>query len=279
VNSLYCYLASEGLIFLKRGYLPFLMPQQLPEPWLQEGSCYKSISKPTLSAQDFRNYLQQQYKKLPDHLREMVNFDYFEKQSQGQREQIEQAMLAQKQPLKSAKPLPLERIKDWRILSMFGGWDSLDLWHQNSAAGQGLVIEFDVGKSGFQASSYNDQAQHLSAVQQTASWQPMDDLYYFFNRPNAADINNTEVSSKKSEWRLLRAVKAADRMIAVQKAERAMYRLPAKAVVRIILGYRCSTEYCLQVKTYLSQDINYRHVECVQAQLDPTTLRLQQVAI
>ena len=99
-------------------------------------------------------------------------------------------------------------------------------------------------------------------------------MYYFFNRPKAVANSNTEL-----EWRLLRTVKAADRIIAVQNAERAMYRLPAKAVKRIILGFCCSVEYCQQVKTYLSQDINYRHVECLQAQLDPNTMRLQQVAI
>lgn len=274
MKTLYCYLALEGLVFLKRGYLPLLMPSQLPEPWMQDGSFYKAISKPTLSAQDFRHYLQQQYKKLPDHLREMVNFEYFEKQSQSQRVKIEQSMLAQNQPLESAQPFSLARVKDWRILSLFNNWDSLSVWHQNSAAGKGLVIEFDVGESGFQTSSYNEQAQHLAAVQATNNWQPLDDLYYFFNRPEAAGLKNTDI-----EWRLLRSVKAADRTIAVQNSERAMYRLPAKAVKRIILGYRCSTEYCLQVKTYLSQDINYRHVECLQAQLDPSSMRLQQVAI
>ena len=97
MKSLYCYLASEGLIFLKRGYIPFLMSQQLSEPWLQEDSCYQSVNEPSLSAQDFREYMQQQYKKLPDHLREMVSFDYFEKQSQGQRKKIEQSMVEQKQ--------------------------------------------------------------------------------------------------------------------------------------------------------------------------------------
>jgi hypothetical protein len=40
-----------------------------------------------------------------------------------------------------------------------------------------------------------------------------------------------------------------------------------------------SAEYCQQVKLYLSQDIFYRHCECVQAQLDPQTMRLQLVAI
>lgn len=274
MNSLYCYLASEGLVFLKRGYLPLMMPAQLPEPWWQETCCYKAINQPVLSAQDFRQYLQQQYKKLPDHLREMVNFEYFEKQSQGQRAKIEQSMLMQNQSSQSAQAFSLQRIKDWRILSLFKDWDSLPLWHRNAGAGQGLVIEFDVAKSGFQTSSYNEHAQHLAPVEVTDSWQPLDDMYYFFNRPKAVANSNTEL-----EWRLLRTVKAADRIIAVQNAERAMYRLPAKAVKRIILGFCCSVEYCQQVKTYLSQDINYRHVECLQAQLDPNTMRLQQVAI
>ncbi len=274
MNSLYCYLASEGLVFLKRGYLPHKMPAQLPEPWLQKGSCYEAISRPVLTAQDFRQHLQQQYKKLPDHLREMVNFEYFEKQSQGQRAKIEQSMLAQNKSLQSAPPFSVTGVKDWRILSLFNHWDSLSLWHRDAAAGQGLVIEFDIAKSDFQASSYNDQAQHLAPVKMTDSWQPLDDLYYFFNRPKTMAMEDADV-----EWRLLRTVKAADRIIAVQNAERAMYRLPTKAVRRIILGYRCSTEYCLDVKTYFSQDINYRHVECLQAQLDPNTMRLKQVAI
>jgi hypothetical protein len=60
---------------------------------------------------------------------------------------------------------------------------------------------------------------------------------------------------------------------------RSLYRLPSKAVKRVILGYRCPPEYCQQVKQYLSQDINYRHAECVQAQLNPKTLCLQLVRI
>lgn len=274
MNSLHCYLASEGLVFLKRGYLPFEMSHQLSQPWMHKNCNYISTAKPAFSTQDFHHYLKQQYKMLPDHLREMVSFEYFAKQSQSQRGKIEQAMAVRQRSLSQSQPFSLEKTKDWRILSLFKSWDNLPLWNSNSAAGEGLVIELDINKSGFNSTSYNDQAQHFSVVQEVDEWQPMDDLYYFFHRPERIGVENAN-----EEWRLLRPVKAADRTISVQKASRAMYRLPTKAVNKIILGYCCSPAYCQQVKEYLSKDINYRHVQCVQAQLDPTSMRLEQVPV
>ncbi len=281
MNSLYCYLASEGLVFLKRGYLPFFAPEQMPEPWLQKNSCYQSSSEPILAAVDFSLHLQQQYQKLPSHLRDMVSFEYFEQQSQNKREQIEQSMVVQKKQ-QDIKPFLSERVKDWRLLSLFESWHNISRWQQNAASGLGLVVEFDLAKSGFQAASYNQQAQHFSAINWVGHWQPTDDLYYLLNRPlSLASINGSskEGSEGDVEWRLLRSLKAADRKIKLQGSERAMYRLPTRAVKRVILGYCCSQEYCQEVKSYLSKDINYRHVDCVQAQIDPKTMGLQQVAI
>lgn len=272
MNSLYCFLATEGLIFLKRGLLPLLTPAQLPEPWLQSGCTYLAKESIKVSAQDYRRFLQQQYQNLPPSLKEMMNFDYFEQQSEAKRPEIEQSLIAQQQQAEAVKPFCAEGLQDWRILSMFEHWHDMQLWQSMAAEGQGLVVEFDLAQSGFQTQTYNDQAQHLREVQQVTSWLPEDDLYYLFNRPQESRLN-------QHEWRLVRKLAAADRKIEVQGAERAMYRLPTKAVKRVILGYRCSSEYCQQVKQYLSQDINYRHTECLQAQLDPKTLCLQTVVI
>jgi hypothetical protein len=272
VNSLYCFLATEGLIFLKRGYLPFSAPAQMPEPWLQADCAHLAAESIAISAQDYRRFLQLQYENLPPSLKEMMNFDYFEQQSEAKRAQIEQSLIAQKQQAEVVKPFSAQRLKDWRILSMYEHWQDMQLWQSMAASGQGLVIELGINASGFQAQNYNQQAQHLAAVKLVKSWLPEDDLYYLFNRPQKS-------SSNQHEWRLVRALEAADRQVEVKGAARAMYRLPAKAVKRIILGYRCSPEYCQQVKQYLSQDINYRHTECLQAQLDPKTLCLQAVAL
>ncbi len=270
MNSLYCFLATEGLIFLKRGYLPFSAPEQMAEPWLQADCAYLAEESITVSAQDYRRFLQQQYQNLPSSLKEMMNFDYFEQQSEAKRAQIEQSLIAQKQLSTTVKPFLAECLKDWRTLSMFEHWQDMQLWQSMAASGQGMVVEFALDASGFQDQNYNQQAQHLGAVKLVKSWLPEDDLYYLFNRPQKGCIN-------QHEWRLARPLAAADRQIEVQGAARAMYRLPSKAVKRVILGYRCSPEYCQQVKQYLAQDINYRHTECVQAQLDPKTLCLQKV--
>jgi hypothetical protein len=272
LNSLYCFLATEGLTFLKRGYFPFSSPAQMPEPWLQPDCHYLAQESFEVSAQEYRLFLQQQYQGLPKSLKDMMTFDYFEQQSEAKRAQIEQSLIAQKQHSDVVKPFATERLQDWRILSMFKHWQNIQLWQSMSASGKGLVIEFDLNTSGFQTQDYNQQAQHLAAVNQVGSWLPEDDLYYFFNRPQDGSLHH-------HEWRLVRKLDAADRHIEVKGVMRSLYRLPSKAVKRVILGYRCPPEYCQQVKQYLSQDINYRHAECVQAQLNPKTLCLQLVRI
>jgi len=274
VNSLYCFLGVEGLIFLKRGYLPSLPVTQLSDPWLQPQTVYQKQVEPKLSAESFHQYLQQQYKELPENLRTMISFEYFKQQSLSKREQIEQSLMAKGQQ-GTAKIFDCEALSDWRLLSFYSTWQAVSLWQQFGAAGQGMVIEFDLSKTDFEDDSYNHHAQHFANVRSVQHWQPLDDLYYLFHRPYCDDKNTRE----DYEWRLARKVNAANRQIEVQGAVRAMYRLPTKAVSRVILGYGCSSEYCQQVKLYLSKDIHYRHSECMQAQLDPQTMRLQLVPV
>lgn len=274
MNSLYCFLGAEGLIFLKRGYLPFLAAGQLPDPWLQPNTAYQRQAEVKLSAESFRKHLQQQYQELPDNLRSMISFEYFEQQSLSKREQIEQSLVVRNQQ-DAVKPFDCEKLQDWRLLSLHSSWQTIQLWQQFAASGKGLVIEFDIPTSNFSDDSYNQHVQHFACVRSVLHWQPLDDLYYLFHRPCA----NNEAAGDSLEWRLARKFEASDRQIEVQGANRAMYRLPTKAVKRVILGYACSAEYCEQVRLYLSQDINYRHSECVQAQLDPQTMHLQLVTI
>jgi hypothetical protein len=268
LNSLYCFLGSQGLIFLKRGYLPFAALSQLTEPWLQPDSCYQAIAKGQVSAQEFNTHLQQQYDKLAPHLKQMLSFDYFLQQSQAKREAIESAILKNKQS-SAGQDFSLARLESWRYLSLWQHWQNLSAWQHAGAQGKGLVLELDLAKSGFLSSSYNQQAQHFSQVQQVDHWLATDDLYYVFNQPRT-------YGAVTEEWRIVRQLQAADRSIEIQGQPRAMYRLPAKAVNKVIMGYRCSEQYCREVQQYLSQDINYRHIDCVQAQINPSSLCLQQ---
>lgn len=282
MNSLYCYLGSEGLIFLKRGFLPFQSLEQLPEPWLQSAAFYQAQKESLPSAQDYQLHLEQQYQKLPQHLRVMVNFEYFVQQSQAKREQIEKSLVKQNTERSVGAEFDLARLQDWRVLRLNTAWDDIDSWQQLAAKGQGLIIEFDLANCGFKSADYNQHAQHFSELTAVKYWRPMDDLYYLFNRPllnTKANGEQESIKAQTQEWRLARSIQAADRKIEVQGANRAMYRLPAKAVKRIILGYCCQADYCQQVKTYLKQDIHYRHVDCVQAQLDTRTMQLQQVSL
>lgn len=272
MTSLYCFYPSEGLTFLKRGYLPFITPAQLAEPWLQLDCVYQSEDDTEVSAQDFRQHLKQQYQNLPANLKSVVTFDYFVQQSEGKREEIKRSLLAQKQRLEGAQPFFSGRVDNWRVLRLFENWNKIDLWQSLAASGQGLVLEFDVAQSGFRKDYYQQHAQHLSVINHVPIWLPEDDLYYLFNRPKGESINHCE-------WRLIRPLQAADRHIEVKGVSRAMFRLPTKAITRVILGYRFKAHQCLQLKHYLAQDINYRHAECVQAQLEANSMSLQLVRI
>lgn len=278
MNILYSFFAEEGLIFLKRGYLPFKSSLEMPEPWLKDGCVYRAEKIAAVSDQEFSDYLREQYANLPAHLKDIVTFEYFEQQSQSKRDEIEKILLSRKsvsnqRVLTNGEMFSSERLHGWRILSLFEDWKSMHLWQVLAAEGKGLVMEISVSASGFKELSYNQQAQHLAPVKQVGSWLPKDDLYYLFNRPMSADMSHF------LEWRLLRHSDSADRKVNVKGMEKAMYRLPTKAIRRIIMGYRCDFDYCKEVKHYLSQDINYRHTECVQAQLDPNTLSFELVTI
>ena len=245
----------------------------MPEPWFYSDCAYVVDEfSANVSAQDYRRFLQQQYKNLPQSLKDLMDFDYFEQQSEAKREQIEQTLIEQRHQSDAIAPFSAGRLQDWRILPLYESWQNVQLWHLAANKGKGLVIEFARSESGFQTQNYGEQRQHLAKVKSVDAWLPDDALYYLFNRPQQGD-------QEYDEWRLVRPLSSADRLVNMNKRSKAMYRLPDKAVNRVILGYRCSQKYCQQVKHYLSQDINYRHVECVQAQLDPKTLCLQLVTI
>jgi len=274
VNSLYCFLGAEGLIFLKRGYLPFFSPAQLADPWLQPKVKFQQQAKPSVAEDDYRQHLQQQYQQLADNLRAMISFEYFVQQSQSKRKQIEQSLINSNAQV-NTQVFQSSSVANWRLLSLYSSWQTAQLWQQFGAAGKGMVVEFDIAKSGFKAESYGKHGQHFTKMKQVEHWQPVNDLYYLFHRPRYADQGLND----DGEWRIVRKLSAADRQIEVQGEHRAMYRLPTPAVKRVILGYACSPEYCQQTSQYLRQDIHYRHIECVQAQLDPQSMRLQQVVL
>ncbi|OUS37338.1 hypothetical protein A9R00_11090 [Oleispira antarctica] len=274
MNSLYCFLGAEGLIFLKRGYLPFFSPAQLADPWLQPKVKFQQQAKPSVAEDDYRQHLQQQYQQLADNLRAMISFEYFVQQSQSKRKQIEQSLINSNAQV-NTQVFQSSSVANWRLLSLYSSWQTAQLWQQFGAAGKGMVVEFDIAKSGFKAESYGKHGQHFTKMKQVEHWQPVNDLYYLFHRPRYADQGLND----DGEWRIVRKLSAADRQIEVQGEHRAMYRLPTPAVKRVILGYACSPEYCQQTSQYLRQDIHYRHIECVQAQLDPQSMRLQQVVL
>jgi len=261
VSSLFLYLGSEGLTFLKSGLLPFLRPGELGQPFLSERPSYQAIQQNKLSQKDYIQHLQQQYQKLPDHLRNMVSFDYFVEQSEKKRSEIEAGI----QRVTSA-PISCPDLSQYRILRLFSEPALLSLWQGRGDSG--MALELDIGLCGWLSEEYRGERQILAELKSVDSWLPEQQEDWLLQQPSS-------YSECPGEWRLLRSLTAADRLIQVTGQERAMYRLPYQGLKRIIAGNGWQPESLASLQAYVKRDLNLRQAQLAQLQLDPLTMDLE----
>lgn len=258
--SLYLYLGSEGLTFLKSGLLPFLRPVELAQPFLAKHPAYQVVRQNKLSQKDYISHLKQQYARLPDHLRSMVSFEYFAEQSEKKRTQIEAGIQKSESNLISCPDL-----SGYRLLRLFSDPRLLTQWQ--GKLDNGLVLELDARSSGWQLEDYRGQPQMLAELRSVDNWLPDSHQDWLSQQPGS-------YSDSEGEWRLIRTLPSADKMIQVKGQERAMYRLPYKGLKRVIVGPGWLRQRRDSLQTYIKQDLNLRQAKLAQLQLDPATMEL-----
>ena len=274
----YIYLPLENLAALKMGYLSYLRPAQLGVPWLHASSQYQRLARveTKIGAGDYRQHLRGEYDRLPDHLRQMLTFDYFLERSKARRSEIERGMLERLGAPQVAAPLDLAALQRWRILRLFSRPDSPAGWAQaatqdlGSEIGQGLVLEVSLQQAGFQGL---DGVEHrLAAMSNNDAWpgEAMSD--YLLQQPSWQGVVEAG-----QEWRLLRLAADAERRVRVKGQEHSLFKLPYRSIRRIIFGYGCPPARCQSLSKSLHQDLNLRHVGFQQLQLTPGTLSLARV--
>lgn len=269
MSLLSLYLGNEGLTFLKKGLIPFQRCDELPQPWLSQSCAYKNQSSRQISAQAYQQQLQLQYEKLPAHLKAMVTFEYFCQQSEKKRPAIEKAIKNS-----DVKKPDLTPLLDLRVLCLHDSPQHLPTWLLKSQQGKGLVLDIDPRSAGWATESYGEYPQRLAALKTTAQWLPDEVEYWLTHQPQIA----AEEAGVK-EWRLIRHLAAADKTIAVKQAERALYKLPFKAVRRIIFGYQWDQGALQEAQTYLDQDLNLRHIQQVQLAVNPVNMALEELEL
>jgi len=259
--SLFIYLGKEGLTFLKSGLLPFVRPQELDQPFLAGNTAFAQLQQQQINHQDYLQHLKQQYQKLPDHLKSMVTFEYFVEQSEKKRPQIEAG-------IQQAESGVVKRpdLSDYRILRCFSNAAGISLWAGKEQSG--LVLEIDPAGAGWRGAHYGKQPQKLGCLNSVEHWAPQHDLDWLLNQPMAYGVNADE------EWRLVRPLASADKVIEIKGQERAMYRLPYKALRRVIVGCRWDDQKLKEIQSYMQRDLNLRQSQLAQLQLNPASMEL-----
>jgi hypothetical protein len=156
--------------------------------------------------------------------------------------------------------------------------DNLLMWAHYANSHTGFVVEFDTTHPHFdERRSDADEFRHLRQVN------------YRDTRPNGAltDMNGYELFTVKSthwsyerEWRILRPLPDAERVVSVEPYPVHLFRIPFGAISSVILGARCSVETASTLARSVREQPELASVNLLQAIPDESQflLRVESVA-
>lgn len=151
--------------------------------------------------------------------------------------------------------------------------DNLLMWAHYANSHTGFVVEFDTTHPYFdERKSNEDELRHLRQVN------------YRDTRPSGAlaDMNGYELFTVKSthwsyerEWRILRPLPDADRVISAEPYPVHLFRIPFGAISAVILGARCSAETASTLSRSLREQPELANVKLLQAIPDESQFLLR----
>lgn len=156
--------------------------------------------------------------------------------------------------------------------------DNLLMWAHYANSHTGFVVEFDTTHPYFdERRSDEDEFRYLRQVN------------YRDTRPSGAltDMSGYELFTVKSthwgyerEWRILRPLPDAERVISAEPYPVHLFRIPFSAISAVILGARCSVETASMLSKSLRQQPELAGVKLLQAIPDESQflLRVESVA-
>jgi hypothetical protein len=248
---------------LKLGRLPVTSVEQSPHPFLRNSPMADSRHQ-GVGQDEYQQELKRQYQALPDNLKGMVSFEYFQQQSEQKRDQIEQAILKRKSGPSDSICYDLSKYFQLGYLPLFSSATHYGLWLTRACQHQGICLELDAEHAAFQGQS--GQPALLKAVSYGADKpvhsEPENPFPGLFTLP--------EEMSQEKEWRLVRFLKHFG-----QAESGAVFSIPRGLIRAIYLGAAVPEAQQQALAEWLKLDMNYKSVPLFRVVIDPYQLLLR----
>ncbi len=211
-NWRYLPLSVEALTLLKRGVVALPEVKRWQLPWLQSSS---DIAPAAVAEQDYQDYLQQSYERLPANVGGVLTFEQFAAQAEAKRADIEAHLRQQRQAEQAQQQ---GSANDWLLQRFFA--DALDplAWHQHE---QGFACVWLA----------LDPELWPQAELQPVQYHPQRTLSY----PGALLVDPPAFAPLQ-EQRVLLEREQAPKLIEIQGMTSGLLRLPPKAIRALLLG-------------------------------------------
>ncbi|MFT5717346.1 MAG: hypothetical protein ACI9T7_001537 [Oleiphilaceae bacterium] len=271
--SLFLYCTEKGLTWLREGRLPFLEATSLMDPFVNNTAIKHAKESIAVSDEELRVELKANYDALPESLSSLITFEYFKEQALLDRGSIE-AKIRQR-ALPEVNTISPKQLKKLTLLCLYERPDNPALWQYHGNNHQGIVIELDQTHDFFTASKYKDAPQIFLPVKY-GSDRP---LKLKDAHPFASLFQRGDNFSNEREWRVLRPITVADKMLQIHDSLFHLHSMQTNIIKSVTFGSVMEAELKEKLMNLLKTDLRYRHITIFDCQLDPTQYLLHRVPI
>ncbi|MBE0482954.1 MAG: hypothetical protein IBX52_05570 [Bacterioplanes sp.] len=231
-----CYLplTADVLPTLKRGVVPLQPMPWSALPWLTATVRSESVD---IREEDYQEYLRMAYQRLPATVAGLLTFEQFAQQAAQKRSEIEEELRRHRSVTMSSSPSD-----DWFVQRFFPDPCSLSAWQQTALgfASVWLAInEKDWPQARIQEVLYGVSAP--ASFPQRAYYDPVDNRH----------LEERRITLQRSH---------AQRVVSIRGQERALLRLPPKAIRGVLLGSELSADFNAEFVRFWRSDFRYQRI-------------------
>ncbi len=265
--NLYKYLSEDRISILKDGLIRFTQPQAFNDPFEFKPHVTGIGSDAYLEDsfnQSYEAIYREEYENQPDERKARISLDEFSKFAELMRSAVFKSF-------KNSSTVVAPMLKNIMhevfennigVLSLTEWSDNLLMWAHYANSHQGFVVEFDGAHEFFnRRRSEHDELQFLRKVE------------YSKTRPNFALSELEDLSvflakgddwSYEQEWRMLLALRDADKIIKSEPYDIHLFQIPFSAFTSILIGARAEPEIRSQIVETINQNKALSHVNVVE---------------
>jgi len=160
------------------------------------------------------------------------------------------------------------------ILSLSENYTSIPMWSYYSSEHRGFVLEFDESNDFFKVNNKGrDDARGLNKVLYKKEIPTSQILIEDFNWEKLFFTKGLDWKHE-NEWRMIKLLKDADKVINENSEEIYLFRFPPDAVKGVIFGYKMDRKLRNPIIVYLNSNPNYKDVKLYEAFINKTHYKI-----